>query len=82
MASLSKECFPLSTVIDLQQYKELFNKAAPPPFGYSLHQYFGFDPEYINLNHGEWKGCVFYAIWSLHLYKEPSCLLKGWQGLN
>jgi hypothetical protein len=43
---------PLSAVINLQQYEELF-KSAPPPFGHKLRTYFGFDPEYVNLNHGD-----------------------------
>ena len=24
----------------------------PPPFGHAMHKYFGFDPKYVNLNHG------------------------------
>ncbi|KAA1467437.1 PLP-dependent transferase [Dentipellis sp. KUC8613] len=26
----------------------------PPPFGHAVHKYFGFDPEYVNLNHGSY----------------------------
>lgn len=32
---------------------ETYNaEQAPPPFGHHLKNYFGFDPEYVNLNHG------------------------------
>ncbi|TFY57881.1 hypothetical protein EVG20_g8371 [Dentipellis fragilis] len=27
---------------------------SPPPFGHAMHKYFGFDPEYVNLNHGSY----------------------------
>lgn len=50
----SEKSVPLPDVIDLQQYAELY-KSDPPPYGHALHKYFGFDPEYINLNHGEWN---------------------------
>ncbi|ETW82979.1 hypothetical protein HETIRDRAFT_444532 [Heterobasidion irregulare TC 32-1] len=26
----------------------------PPPFGHAMHKYFGFDPKYVNLNHGSY----------------------------
>ncbi|TFY71154.1 hypothetical protein EVG20_g1849 [Dentipellis fragilis] len=26
----------------------------PPPFGHPMHKYFGFDPAYVNLNHGSY----------------------------
>ena len=26
---------------------------APPPFGHAMHEFFEFDPGYINLNHGQ-----------------------------
>jgi hercynylcysteine S-oxide lyase len=29
-------------------------QSAPPPFGHALHKYFGFDPAYVNLNHGSY----------------------------
>jgi hypothetical protein len=48
----SEKSVPLPAVIDLQRYEELY-KSDPPPYGHALHKYFGFDPEYINLNHGE-----------------------------
>ena len=25
----------------------------PPPFGHAMHEFFEFDPGYINLNHGQ-----------------------------
>ncbi|TFK16814.1 PLP-dependent transferase [Coprinopsis marcescibilis] len=36
------------------EYKELYAKEAPPPFGKELKKYFGLDPEYANLNHGSY----------------------------
>jgi hypothetical protein len=38
-------------------------KQQPPPFGHAMHQYFGLDPEYINLNHGT---CAYYHLPHLH----------------
>ncbi|KAF9465635.1 pyridoxal phosphate-dependent transferase [Collybia nuda] len=29
-------------------------KHPPPQFGHGMHKYFGFDPQYINLNHGSY----------------------------
>lgn len=26
--------------------------AEPPPFGHAMRKYWGFDPAYVNLNHG------------------------------
>lgn len=36
------------------QQRSVYDPAAPPPpFGKAMLKYFAFDPEYINVNHGE-----------------------------
>lgn len=43
--------------IDSTNYEELY-KETPPKFGHEVLQYFGFDPEYVNLNNGERAGAL------------------------
>ena len=31
-----------------------FETDKPPPFGHGMKAFFGFDEEYVNLNHGEY----------------------------
>lgn len=38
-------------------------KQPAPPFGHRMLEYFAFDPQYLNLNHGT-ISCVFYKIFS------------------
>ena len=33
----------------------------PPPFGHQLRQYFGFEPDYINMNSGSLQLSSFHA---------------------
>ena len=35
----------------------------PPPFGHPMHQFWSFDPKYINLNHG--KSSLSYTVRSV-----------------
>lgn len=46
----------LGELVDLPETNALY-KSAPPPFGHPMLKCFGFDPDYINLNHGESPRC-------------------------
>lgn len=39
-------------LLPVKENEDLY-RSTPPPFGHDILRYFGFDPKYVNLNHGE-----------------------------
>ena len=52
LSSASVRSVGASVVLRSPRVQMLAPPEPPPPFGHQLRQYFPFEPNYVNLNHG------------------------------